>query len=344
MKIAVLHRYPEDQIKSTNASFPYFLEELRGRGDSVDVITYKRFNRMKPFWKSLWWVVYAPLRVAYNLKEYDLIYCDDSFPYYAGLVKLVSNAKVYKRMGDLHLMYHTHGWVYKFLHWLERWEWRSIDWLVTVSDAMADYMFSQFVWRVPTEQQKPGIVTVLDPIDLGDFFYPSTERWDVMFHGTLTKNKNVDVLLEAAKRLPQYNFCVVGDGPELKRLVEIAPKNVGFTGWVGFSEIPAMLAKTKIGIAMRSDNPGNEYVYTQPYLQYAACGKVVLATRRKVLAGYPYTFDDVDTLVEWIEEILQDDEEYEFHRKRSQDWIRIEQHDAKRIAKQLAYICCNTNA
>jgi hypothetical protein len=84
-KIALLHRYPEDQIKATNAAFPY----LKAKG--IEVITFKSFDRLNDklkFWKSIGWIFYSAWRVIG--KKYDVIYCDDSYPFYPILVKLVS--------------------------------------------------------------------------------------------------------------------------------------------------------------------------------------------------------------------------------------------------------------
>src|SRR3989304_2626933 len=95
-KIALLHRYPADRIKETNAAFPYLAEK------GIDVLTFKSFNRTskwRKFFKSLAWVFYAPLLVWG--KGYDVIYCDDSYPFYPALVKLVSpHSKVVLRIGD----------------------------------------------------------------------------------------------------------------------------------------------------------------------------------------------------------------------------------------------------
>ena len=56
---------------------------------------------------------------------------------------------------------------------------------------------------------------VLDPVDLKDFPINGVRNdGTVMFHGTLTKNKNVDVLLEAAGMLPKIDFTIIGDGPD----------------------------------------------------------------------------------------------------------------------------------
>lgn len=336
-KIALLHRYPSDQIKETNAAFPYLAFDYNPSIDlrpsavnyypknRMDVLTFKKFDRLsrfRKFWKSLAWIFYAPF-IIFG-KNYDVIYCDDSYPFYPALVKLVSpKSKVVMRIGDLHLMYNYSGWIYDFLHFFEKISWRMADQIIVISEAMRDYM----------HQQGFCCSVVLDPVDPDDFKYPSnTGDGSVMFHGTLTKNKNVDILLEAARRLPSIDFTIVGDGPDLKRLKKIAPFNVYFTGWVPFKDISRKISECSIGVALRSNNPGNEYVVTSPFLQYGIMGKPCLVTRRKVFGEYPYQFGDVDELVAKIKYILKEPNPHAT--KHIRDSV-IKNHDAKKIAEDI---------
>ena len=218
MKLAILHRYPLADIKSTNASIHYLIDRIRKEGHQVDVLTFKKFDRLskhKKFWKSLLWILYAPLLVAG--KGYDVIYCDDSYPFYPALVKLASpKSKVVIRIGDLHLMYYFSGWAYQFLHFFEVLTWKTVDEIYAISHEMQ--------LKIASELHEIKTYSILDPVDPKDF--PITEHLDfgyVMFHGVLTKNKNVDVLLEAARILQGETFLIVGDGPDRARLESIAP-------------------------------------------------------------------------------------------------------------------------
>ncbi len=56
------------------------------------------------------------------------------------------------------------------------------------------------------------------------------ERHGVLFVGRLTAEKGGDTLLDAAIRLPDIPFTLVGDGPEAARLRRRAPVNVRFAG------------------------------------------------------------------------------------------------------------------
>jgi glycosyltransferase involved in cell wall biosynthesis len=341
-KIALLHRYPADQIKSTNAAFPYLREHREssfGMGECgeyrglvlihprMDVLTFKTFDRLstwKKFWKSLWWIVYAPALVAG--RGYDVIYCDDSYPFYPALVKLVSpRSKVVIRLGDLHLMYHYSGLAYKVLHFFEKIAWLLADTIVAISEPMAEYIASEI--------NHSDIRVVLDPVDPDDFKVKGLCSGSVMFHGTLTKNKNIDLLIEAAKRLPEVDFVVIGGGPDMKRLESIAPKNVFFQGWVPFKDVARHISECAIGVALRSDNPGNEYVVTSPFIQYGVMGKACLVTRRRVFGDYRWQFSGVDEMVEKIK-ALTDHYTHDQEGKKLREFV-LKNHDAKKIAEEI---------
>lgn len=312
-KIALLHRHPKDRIKETNAAFPYL--ETKG----IDVLTFKSFPRtggLTKHIKSFFWIFYAPLLVIG--KGYDVIYADDSYPFYPFLVKLVSPfSKVVIRLGDLHLMYYFSGWVYEFLHFFEKITWCFVDRIIVISEAMKEYV---------------GVAdVVLDPVDPKDFEINQYEKLgSIMFHGLLTKNKNVDLMIEAAKRMPYLIFTIVGDGPDKKRLESIAPQNVIFTGWVPFGRMKDLIGMCFVGVALRSENPGNEYVVTSPFLQYGVMGKPCLVTRRKVFGDYPWQFSTVDEMVEKLKYLLGAPEEGE----KLREYI-LENHDAKKIACEI---------
>lgn len=316
-KIALLHRYPSNQIKETNAAFPYLVEK------GIDVLTFKKFERQshwKKFFKSMAWIFYAPFLVIG--KGYDILYLDDSYPFYPVFIKLASwRSKVVIRLGDLHLMYYYSGWVYEFLHFFEEIGWSLADEIIVISEAMKE--------RLRKEGYHSEVVP--DPVELKDFsFRPSCVNGSVMFHGVLTKNKNVDILIRAAFRMPETDFVIVGDGPDLKRLMSIAPKNVHFQGWVPFKEIPTHISTCAVGVALRSDNPGNDYVVTSPFLQYGIMGKPCLVTRRQVFGDYEWQFSGIDEMVEKIKVLMTKPEEGEKLKK-----FLIENHSAKKIAEDI---------
>lgn len=328
-KIAFLHRYPAESIQETNAAFPHLVAFAeRSPYRYMQVLTFKTFNRLsslQKFWKSLAWVFYAPMLVVG--RGYDVIYCDDSFPFYPALVKMFSpRSRVIIRLGDFHLMYYVKGALYSFLHFFERVTWLMVDEIVAISDVMADKIEEEI-------NRRPKVI--LDPVKVNNWTpKDAAEFGTVMFHGLLTKNKNVDVLLEAARRLPNVDFTILGDGPDFDRLMKAAPKNVFFKGWVPFKDVPTHIASCTIGVALRSDNPGNEYVVTSPFLQYGVMGKACLVTRRKVFGSYHWQFSGVDEMVEKLKALLVAPwEEGQRLRKRI-----LKDHAAEKIAEEIWFL------
>lgn len=317
-KIALLHRHPEHRIKETNAAFPY----LKAKG--LDVLTFRDFPRTGNNWKfikSILWIFYAPLLVWG--RGYDVIYCDDSYPFYPALVKFFCpEAKVIIRLGDLHLMYYYSGLTYKILHFFEKIAWRMVDGIIAISRQMQFYI-----------SKTKACCLVLDPVDPKDFpMSGAKNEGTVMFHGLLTKNKDVDILLEAARRLPDVKFVIIGDGPDKKRLMRESPKNVYFKGWVPFKSIHRHIETCSVGVALRSDNPGNEYVVTSPFLQYGIMGKPCLVTRRKVFGTYYWQFKDVKDLVTALTVLINNPELAKQEGQILREYI-LKNHDAEKVAE-----------
>lgn len=61
----------------------------------------------------------------------------------------------------------------------------------------------------------------------------------VLFVGRLAREKNIDMLLDAAKQLPRVQFQIVGDGPLRSHLQAFANRvdNIHLTGWLDRSEV-----------------------------------------------------------------------------------------------------------
>ncbi len=331
MKICILHRFPQEHIKETNASFPYILRE------NVEVKTFKSINRINnklKYLKSLLWIFYAPFLVLG--RNYDVIYCDDSFPFYPILVKIASpKSKIVLRLGDLHLCYYFSGQAYDILHRIEKIGWDKADRILAISETMAEYI---------REETDTEVEVILDPIDPRDFPIKTEEKSNhvrVMFHGLLTANKNVDMLVEAAKKLPDINFYIIGDGPEFSRINAIAPKNLFMLCWQPFPIIHNWINRCDIGIALRGKNFGNEVVVTSPFLQYSIMAKPCIVSARKVFddMDYLWQFDTLQELIEMIQ--MFSDKEFAKHEGEKMRKYILGNHDAKKIGEQIYGILSN---
>jgi glycosyltransferase involved in cell wall biosynthesis len=77
-------------------------------------------------------------------------------------------------------------------------------------------------------------------------------RSGVLFVGRLSREKGVDVLIEAMRRLPDVTLNVLGDGPERASLQAMAPPNVTFGGRVGAKAVrQAMLTSACLVVPSR---------------------------------------------------------------------------------------------
>jgi glycosyltransferase involved in cell wall biosynthesis len=230
-------------------------------------------------------------------------------------------------------MYYTSGVAYNILHYFEKLTWSKVDGIIAISYVMREYIEKEMGWR-PRHRlwESEKVHVVPDPVDPIDFPRTSAghDRPTVMFHGLLTRNKNVDILLDAARRLPSVAFDILGDGPELERLEYEAPNNVHFYGWIPHHWIHEHLNRCNVGVALRSDNPGNQYVVTSPFLQYSVLGKPCLVTRRTVFGDYPWQFDTLDEFVEKLEYLLKHPEEG----AKMREYI-LETHDARKISDKI---------
>ena len=74
---------------------------------------------------------------------------------------------------------------------------------------------------------------------------PSQEKFDVLFAGRLIKEKNVDLIIDAIGT--KYQVGIIGEGPELKRLKEKAPKNIKFLGFLkNIDEVYGLMKSAKV--------------------------------------------------------------------------------------------------
>ena len=111
---------------------------------------------------------------------------------------------------------------------------------------------------------------------------PLDDVCDVLFAGRLIKEKNVDVLLEAValvrEDIPDVMCCVIGDGPERERLVELARTcglfdndNVRFFDFLEYEEVIARMKSSKI-LVLPSSREGFGMVVVDAF----ACGVPVV--------------------------------------------------------------------
>lgn len=105
-------------------------------------------------------------------------------------------------------------------------------------------------------------------------------EFDVVFTGRLIKEKNVDLLLEAMKLLPEYRCLIIGDGPEKKRLESLAPKNVEFREFLDYRDLIAIFKSSKVFVL-----PSKREGFGMTALEANACGLPVVTVEHEMNAA-----------------------------------------------------------
>ena len=111
-----------------------------------------------------------------------------------------------------------------------------------------------------------------------------TVRRGALFVGRLSREKGVDVLLDAWHQLPDLPLTIVGDGPERTRLEAAAPPNVTFTGALTRAEVEARMLSSAVLVV--------------PSIWYETFGLVVAEA---MAAGLPVAASRIGALPELIE-------------------------------------------
>ena len=317
MNIAVLHRYPPAQVIGTNASFIAFLEKLIEKKHVVYYLTYKdkvtsekieklnyvelpfTFNRgdsKDKLVKTILWMGLAPIYVTWLgvTRKIDLIYCDDSVPYYGFVSKIVNPlTKVVIRLGDLQIGYKWADTNPPLFNWALKMEtlmWRCFDGLIPISNE-----FKKFLTELGVDEKKMRVVE--ESINLSKEMKAeekiSSGSVTFMFHGALLSCKGLDTLVKAFrivnKEMPKTKLIIAGGGEEeikIKNLVnELEIRNVEFTGWYDHLKLEKLMTKSDIGVIMRSSNMANNFVVTTCLLENWSYKKPVLVPRLKSFEG-----------------------------------------------------------
>ena len=387
MNVLVLHRYPIDLAIGTNPSFPYMFELLNEKVEEISFLSFKgnskkkyqditfeelnfSFDRSNSFdktLKSFMWLILAPI-AAWNLarkKDLQLIYCDDSFPFYPSIIKLLvgKKCKVFMRLGDLQTGYFLAGQgivkniLFYIFHSIEVVTWKYIDRIITISNPFKEYVKNKGI-------DPKKISVVKESINL-EFFYPENSKLReeykigknatiIMFHGAIEKSKGVEVLLAAAEKLiathPNLYFFIIGDGTafnaiKVKVEKETLKQRIILTGWLDLKKIPYFINGADVGIALRNDNMANHFVVTTALMQYWACEKPVLAPKLDSIKeividgenGILFEGGNVNDLAEKIECILKMNGKWACMGKNGKKIVR-ENFEKVNIAKEMVEV------
>jgi phosphatidylinositol alpha-1,6-mannosyltransferase len=113
-------------------------------------------------------------------------------------------------------------------------------------------------------------------------------------HGILHPNKGNDWIFQCLEKLkselPGLNYLLIGNGPEMDSLKQLAKKTgiedrVVFAGWLPSEKtLNDALASADIGLVMRIGQETDHFHMTDTLAHEMACGKPILAVNLKGIA------------------------------------------------------------
>jgi len=181
----------------------------------------------------------------------------------------------YKKFGPLHPM----AWR---TFWSDRQSMRRADVLIADTAAHGSYYVETF----GVAKERISVVPV--GVDCDEFHPPAenakSERNSraplVGFYGSFNPLQGIDVIVRAAKLLPQVNFEIIGSGnvgDKVAALVhELNVKNINFCGWVDYSLLPEHIGRYDLCLGIFGDTIKTPLVVPNKIFHYASCARPII--------------------------------------------------------------------
>ena len=195
--------------------------------------------------------------------------------------------------------------VYVFFHGLSQHIYRKMDRIMVSSQMFEEYLYTEF----GIEMER---MTALPQHAENAFRYLSPRISDgpvnLVFAGNIGAAQSLDTVLDAADRLKEIHFHIVGDGTELRRLKARAGENVTFYGRCGLEEMPKFYAMADAMLVTLQADPALSFTLPGKIQSYMAAGRPIIGaadgeTRRTIKdaeCGYCGRAEDPDGLTQNI--------------------------------------------
>lgn len=201
---------------------------------------------------------YSPMRYAWDMQEQ---YLQD-----AGISKGIRGLLI--------------RWI---LHYVRRWDVRTangVDEFIAISDFIA-----QRIWKVYRRES----TVIHPPVDTVRFTLQTEKQDYYLSVSRLVPYKRIDEIVKAFTAMPDKRLVVIGEGPDFKKLKEIAGDNVELLGYQPDRVVEDYLKGAKAFIFAAEDDFGIAPV------EALACGTPVIAFGRGGARETVRGFGEADT-------------------------------------------------
>ena len=150
--------------------------------------------------------------------------------------------------------------------------------------------------------------------------------FQIVFAGNLGKAQNLDIVLDAAKLLPDVVFHIIGDGSELQHLKAEAGKNIRFYGRLPEKDLPVYFAKADALLVTLQADPALSLTLPVKVQTYMSAGKPILGAAngeisrviREAQCGFCGNAEDAAELAENIRKLMESEHRAEMGRNARQ--------------------------
>jgi glycosyltransferase involved in cell wall biosynthesis len=240
------------------------------------------FVQIPRFWRQA-------IRLALEMKP-DVVHCHDLDTLYAGwqIKRRQSCLLIYDAHENYPAMMSIHlptAFVRALMLW-ERWLTRRVDATITASTVLRDEFVSRGLSPVVTlgnyhELAPYEDVTEVETRDLRTRLGVAPDDVLVTYVGSLSPNRMLLPMIEAAAALPRVKFHIWGDGLQRAAIEQAAAAhpNVQYHGWLSPTELPRHFkAADVVFYCLKLDYPGAVYNAPNALSCAMAAGRPVVAT------------------------------------------------------------------
>lgn len=327
--------------------------------------TFNRANPRDKFTKTLIWYFWLPLvglRSRFNGTR--LIWNDETVPFTALILQIFFGRKVAITVMDFFARIYTQGhpklyWLRDLVEKVDFSSWRRLPLIFTKVLYTQEFLAEKGVpqeamhlYRNPVDQTK------FHPIDEQTRKATRSKLGftddDIVLshHGILHPNKGNDWIFqriaELKEELPNLNYLLIGNGPEMENLKQLAKElkvedRVVMTGWLPTEEdLNNALASADIGLVMRIGQETDHFHMTDTLAHEMACAKPILAVDLKGIAeviqdgknGFLFSPENPDQLNKKLCTLALSQEMRKEYTRELQQY-RLNTNDIENSAKQL---------
>lgn len=158
------------------------------------------------------------------------------------------------------------GWVAKWLlHKIRIWDYRTA---AGVDHFIAN---SRFISRRIRKVYRREADVIYPPVDVSAFEFKEEKGDYYVTASRLVPYKRMDLIVEAFSRMPDKKLVVIGDGPDMPKLKNLATPNVMLLGYQSFNDLKRYMQGARAFVFAAEEDFGITPVEAQ------ACGTPVIA-------------------------------------------------------------------